>query len=211
MRVLLFIIVFIYIEVSLAGLVVDKVGLLNTILLMFLSALLGIILLRRQSLKTIEAAKSNLANGQAVNENIISGFGLMISGFLFIFPGFFSDILAVLLLIPFVRLALIKSLKPTVMRPGMFFKRSVIFSSQKSWNQADEMFNDNTNQQQKQGEKIFASKTQKMSTGSNKDVIIDCTASEMPKDSRQNAQYETELKTEPKTEIIIDCEENLKK
>jgi UPF0716 protein FxsA len=73
------------------------------ILLMIVGAGYGVSLVRSQGLRTIMSMQQQLAQGVAPAATMLEGVALLIAGALFIFPGFLTDIIAVLLLQPFVR------------------------------------------------------------------------------------------------------------
>jgi len=64
---------------------------------------LGTVLLRRQGLRTAESFVRQMQFGQAPMVEAWDGACLMAAAFLFMLPGLFSDFIAVLLLLPFVR------------------------------------------------------------------------------------------------------------
>ena len=87
---LLFIIVPI-IEISIFITIGSNIGILNTIVIILITALLGIFLVRRQGLKLLFDAQRNLSQGVMPTEEIKGGIFLLISGLLLITPGFFTD------------------------------------------------------------------------------------------------------------------------
>ncbi len=133
MRFLILLLVFVYIEVSLAGLVVEQIGLLNTIGLMILSAFLGVFLIRRQGFLALENIRLSLAQGKTPTDDIVGGLFLIVAGFLFIFPGFFSDILGFFLLLPWLRRAVIAFVKPRLGSSGAWFSRTVVYTKDGGW------------------------------------------------------------------------------
>jgi len=93
------------IEISLLIEVGDAIGGFNTIALILLTAFVGATLVRRQGVRTLQAAQLKMAQGQPPGKEMISGIMLFIAGILFVIPGFFTDALAILLLLPPVQLA----------------------------------------------------------------------------------------------------------
>lgn len=61
-------------------------------------------LVRHQGLRTIQKIHSSIASGNLPADEIVSGLMLLIMGAFLIVPGFITDIIAIILLIPFVRL-----------------------------------------------------------------------------------------------------------
>lgn len=94
------------VEISLFVAVGGLIGVLNTLLLCVLGGFAGSFILKTQGLRTISAIQETTRRGRMPLQEMFDGFCMAIAGGLFILPGFFSDFIAVLLLIPFVRTAL---------------------------------------------------------------------------------------------------------
>lgn len=80
-----------------------EVGALATLGLLFLSAVVGFAILRLRGVSVARNMQAELNAGRIPSNPIIDTFCLMAAGVLFIFPGFVSDALALLLLIPVTR------------------------------------------------------------------------------------------------------------
>ncbi len=80
-----------------------KIGALNTVCLIFVTAIIGIYFARLQGIKTIKSGLINLYQNKAPIYEIISGASIAIATFFLIVPGFFTDTLGFLILIPFTR------------------------------------------------------------------------------------------------------------
>ena len=87
---LLFIIIPI-IEIAIFITVGSNIGILNTIAIILLTAVIGIYFVRRQGLSLLFNAQRNMAQGIMPTEEIKGGIFLLISGLLLITPGFFTD------------------------------------------------------------------------------------------------------------------------
>lgn len=170
MRFLILLLVFVYIEVSLAGLVVEHVGLLNTIGLMILSAFFGVFLIRRQGFLALEKIKLSLAQGKTPTDDIVGGVFLVLAGFLFIFPGFFSDILGFILLFPWFRKAVISFVKPRLGSSGTWFSRTVVYSRDGGWQSSETLGKPGTSR-----DSTIGGESSKTFDGNPAHVIIDCT------------------------------------
>ena len=85
-----------------------KIGALNTISLIFLTAIVGIYYARLQGLKTLRSGVTSLYQNKAPIYEIISGASIAVAAILLIIPGFFTDTIGFLLLIPFSRNILFK-------------------------------------------------------------------------------------------------------
>jgi UPF0716 protein FxsA len=81
----------------------NKVGALNTISLVFLTAIIGVYFARIQGIQNLKSGMLNLYKNKLPVYELLSGASIAIGAFLLIIPGFFTDILGFLLLIPFTR------------------------------------------------------------------------------------------------------------
>lgn len=90
-------------EIYLFIVVGGAIGALNTILLIFLTAILGVVLVQRQGLDIFFQARQKLNRNQTPAKEMFNGVCVLLAGMLLIIPGFFTDFLGALLLIPAVR------------------------------------------------------------------------------------------------------------
>ena len=79
------------IEIAIFITVGSNIGILNTIAIILLTAVIGIYFVRRQGLSLLFNAQRNMAQGIMPAEEIKGGIFLLISGLLLITPGFFTD------------------------------------------------------------------------------------------------------------------------
>lgn len=82
------------------------IGLLPTIALAIGAGALGIAMVRRQGLATLMRVRGQLDRGEMPLAEAFDGLCLALAGGLLLLPGFFSDALALLLLLPPVRAGL---------------------------------------------------------------------------------------------------------
>lgn len=80
-----------------------QIGVLWTVLLIFLTAIVGVNILRIQGISTLMKAQSRLQSGQLPAVEMAEGFILALAGALMIVPGFITDALGFVLLIPVFR------------------------------------------------------------------------------------------------------------
>ena len=80
-----------------------KVGVLNTIALVFLTAIIGVYFAKIQGIKTLRSGMVNLYQNKLPVYEILSGASIAIAALLLIIPGFFTDFVGFFLLIPFTR------------------------------------------------------------------------------------------------------------
>lgn len=117
-----FLIIFIGIpllEIAVFMTVGDALGLGTTLLLALLTAILGGFILKYQGIYTIQAVQNSINQGKAPLAEIFDGFCLVAAGALLITPGFVTDTIGFLLLLPafrsFVRQTLSKHTNYKVM------------------------------------------------------------------------------------------------
>ena len=96
-------------EIALMIKIGKAVGILNTISLIFLTAIIGIYYARVEGLNTIRSGMVNLYQNKLPFYELISGASIAIAAVLLIFPGFISDTIGFLLLIPFTRRLIINT------------------------------------------------------------------------------------------------------
>lgn len=87
-----------------------EIGALATIGLVFLMAALGLALLRLQGLRTLFRGRARLARGELPANEMIEGMLLAFCGVLLIIPGFVTDAIALICLMPGVRHLLLAGL-----------------------------------------------------------------------------------------------------
>ncbi|WP_051271813.1 FxsA family protein [Shimazuella kribbensis] len=79
------------------------IGALPTIVLVLLGASIGLLLIQKFGYKTFYTAREEWSSGQPPGHTILKGVLLSLGAVLLIFPGFISDVIGILLLIPFTR------------------------------------------------------------------------------------------------------------
>jgi len=108
--VVLFIIGIPAIEIYLMIKVGGTIGALNTILLIFFTAITGIYFAKLAGLSTLRSGLNQLVKNEMPMYEIISGATLAFAALLLIVPGFLTDIVGFLLIIPITRKFFIKSI-----------------------------------------------------------------------------------------------------
>ena len=81
----------------------NKVGALNTVALIFLTAIIGIYFAKLQGIQNLKSGMVNLYKNKLPVYELLTGASIAIAALLLIIPGFFTDFLGFLLLIPFTR------------------------------------------------------------------------------------------------------------
>ena len=106
--VILFIIGIPAVEIYLMIKVGGVIGALNTVFLIFFTAITGIYFAKIAGLNTLKSGLSQLIKNEIPVYEIISGAALAFAALLLIIPGFLTDIVGFLLIIPITRKFLIK-------------------------------------------------------------------------------------------------------
>lgn len=86
----------------------EMIGALWTVILVIMTAVIGVNLLRVQGMNTLAKAQRNMAQGQIPAMEMMEGVALAVAGVLLITPGFITDSIGLLCLIPASRQAIIR-------------------------------------------------------------------------------------------------------
>lgn len=89
-----------YIEITIFIQVAHVIGVLSTLMLVVLTSFVGISLVRTQGLKILGQMQVKLARGESPAGEMIKSVSVLLAGFLLLLPGFFTDFLGLLLLLP---------------------------------------------------------------------------------------------------------------
>ena len=87
----------------------SKIGALNTVGLVLLTAMIGLALLRKQGLDTLLRANQKINSGEVPAQEMAEGLALAAGGALLLTPGFITDGIGFCLLLPFTRKLLVKT------------------------------------------------------------------------------------------------------
>ncbi|MBA4721950.1 MAG: FxsA family protein, partial [Alcanivorax sp.] len=101
----LFFVIFAFalLEVLVLAAVADVIGWPVTIILTLATAIIGSWLFRSQGLQTWTRLNQRMQSGEMPGQELVEGLLLLIGGALLITPGFVSDIVGFLMLLPFSR------------------------------------------------------------------------------------------------------------
>ena len=88
----------------------SQIGAFNTISLIFITAITGIIYARFEGLNTLRSGFSQIVKNELPTYEIISGAAIAFAALLLIVPGFATDILGFLLIFPITRKLFLKRL-----------------------------------------------------------------------------------------------------
>ena len=86
----------------------SQIGALNTIILIFTTAIVGIYYAKYEGLNTIKSGYIQLIKNQSPTYEMISGAAIAFGALLLIVPGFATDILGFLVIFPFTRKIIFK-------------------------------------------------------------------------------------------------------
>nr|WP_295969955.1 FxsA family protein [uncultured Bacillus sp.] len=88
------------------------IGVLPTVLMIIFTGILGAVLAKKQGLKTIRKANEQLQYGRVPGDEMMDGLCIVIGGIFLLTPGFLTDLLGILLLLPPTR----SFMKPLMMK-----------------------------------------------------------------------------------------------
>ena len=89
----------IYLFIKIGG----QIGAITTILLIFVTAIVGVYYAKYEGLNTLRSGVSQLYRNQMPLFELMSGAALAVAAFLLIFPGFATDLLGFLIIFPLTR------------------------------------------------------------------------------------------------------------
>jgi UPF0716 protein FxsA len=105
----------------------EMIGAFWTVMLVIITAVVGVNLLRVQGMSTLSRAQRNMAQGQIPAMEMMEGVALAVAGVLLITPGFITDTLGFLLLLPPTRQAMIRFMMSRAVVHGGFNSASTTF------------------------------------------------------------------------------------
>jgi UPF0716 protein FxsA len=78
----------------------QKIGVLNTVAVVILTAAVGAYMVRMEGLGVLYRIQKNLAEGAFPAEELIDGAMVLVAGALLLTPGFFTDVMGFLMVVP---------------------------------------------------------------------------------------------------------------
>ncbi len=109
------------IEIGLLIQVGGMIGLLPTLAIVILTALIGTAMLRQQGMATLQTAQQRMQSGQMPAQEIGEGLILVVGGALLLTPGFATDAFGFACLIPFTRRWMAKRIAAKAMLNAQVF------------------------------------------------------------------------------------------
>jgi UPF0716 protein FxsA len=102
----IFILIFILVPVAELGVLLfsgQTIGVWPTLILLIVTGLLGSYLAKKQGINTIRKVQEQIQFGKVPGNEILDGLCVLFGGILLLSPGFLTDILGLILLLPFTR------------------------------------------------------------------------------------------------------------
>jgi UPF0716 protein FxsA len=93
-------------EIWVIVVVASHIGVLETIGLLFLITVVGVWLVKRQGLALLGRLQTTIDQGRVPHRELVDGFLILVAGILLIPPGFITDAIGLLLLLPPVRMGI---------------------------------------------------------------------------------------------------------
>ena len=90
------------------------IGVLNTILLIFITGVVGAALAKSEGRQILMEIQKEMSFGRMPGDALISGLSVLLGGAMLITPGVFTDVVGFFLVIPFTRIFLIKLIKSQI-------------------------------------------------------------------------------------------------
>ena len=100
----LFLMIFPFIEIYTLIAIGGSIGAFNTMLWIFFSGIMGLYLLRNQGLKTLLDIQSKKSVFEPTADNFLKTIFTPIGGFFLLIPGFITDVIGILILLPITRI-----------------------------------------------------------------------------------------------------------
>jgi UPF0716 protein FxsA len=101
--ILLLIIIIPVIEIFLFIKIGSQIGAVSTIILIFLTAIIGVYYAKYEGLNTLKAGFTQLSKNETPTYEMVSGAAIAFAALLLIIPGFATDVLGFLLIFPITR------------------------------------------------------------------------------------------------------------
>ena len=131
------------IEISLFIEIGSNIGSFNTICLIFLTAIIGVYFVHQQGLSTFQRLANQIQKLETPIQTVGEGLVILLSGVLLITPGFFTDAIGFLGLIPFTRIFFIKLVATFILSRYGVYKKKADDTNEADYFEIDESEGDN--------------------------------------------------------------------
>lgn len=81
----------------------NKIGILNTLLLVLFMSLIGVTITKKLGFESIKNIQKSISYGEPPGNAMIDAFLIFVGGILLLFPGFLTDIIGLTMFIPLTR------------------------------------------------------------------------------------------------------------
>jgi UPF0716 protein FxsA len=112
--------------------VAQELGVLNTIALLIVISVVGAWLVKREGLGVLMRVQGQLAEGRTPTKDLVDGFILIVAGALMFAPGFLSDVVGILLILPPTR-AVVRRLVLRSFRKRVASGQMGVWSNSRMW------------------------------------------------------------------------------
>ena len=136
----LFFILIPIIEVVLFITIGKYIGLWNTILIIIITGIIGAVIVRNQGIATLKKGLEEIKSNKIPLQSILEGIAILISSAFLLTPGFLTDVLGIILLIPMLRLKIMIFIIEYLKKKGNFKTNFKTYSSNKNTNSEDNIF-----------------------------------------------------------------------
>lgn len=114
MYLLLIFFIYVYIEISIFVAIANTIGVFLALICIITTSIIGLSIIKSQGLKNFTLLQKKMSNNENPTNELIKNVSLLIAGFLFLIPGFLTDFLGIILLLPFVQHYIIKKIIPKI-------------------------------------------------------------------------------------------------
>jgi len=121
MRFLLLLVLLPLVEVAVFAQVGGKFGAMTAVMMTLFTAFLGVFLIKTQGFRTLSLVREQIAQGEMPAQTVLSGLMVFICGALLLIPGFVTDTIALIGLLPFVR----NGLASAILQRGIIIQSGV--------------------------------------------------------------------------------------
>ncbi|MDF7666791.1 FxsA family protein [Orbaceae bacterium ESL0727] len=95
--------IYVYLEVSFFMVIANHIGVFLALLGIIATSMIGLSLVKSQGVQNFIAMQQKIANNENPTPEIVRGTSLLMAGFFLLVPGFLTDIIGAILLLPFMQ------------------------------------------------------------------------------------------------------------
>ena len=104
-------------DIMLLVTVAGWLGAVETVLIVVLTAMVGMLLVRAEGRHTLQKIQRKVAQGESPTDELVDGGLLLISGAMLLTPGLITDLIGLILVVPFTRYPIRAATKKWVVNP----------------------------------------------------------------------------------------------